>query len=181
MAFLSFHAFLLVISAVILKCSSSGLRQCNKHLQSLPKPYQNISQPALSILASVCIELHTLTSKLFLFSFSKNFIFYRNENWNNPGGFLQNTSLAVYYIRNKTCFPCLHSLVKTKTNVCENSRAVEGFHLLENSRKLCWGFHHMETRRICFISFIKSQFSDLTKKKTIYEARLYKNIAFMKL
>ena len=26
-------------------------------------------------------------------------------------------------VRNKTCFPCLHSLVKTEANVWENSRA----------------------------------------------------------
>ena len=46
--------------------------------------------------------------------------------------------------------------------------AVEGFHLLENSHKLCRGFHHvMKARRTCFISFIKLLFSDLTKRKTI--------------
>ena len=29
----------------------------------------------------------------------------------------------VTHLRNKTCFPCLHSLVKTKANVWENARA----------------------------------------------------------
>ena len=29
----------------------------------------------------------------------------------------------TYYLRNKTCFPCLHSLVKTEANVWENLRA----------------------------------------------------------
>ena len=55
----------------------------------------------------------------------------------------------------------------------ENTRdAVEGFHLLENSHKLCLGFHQvMEARRTCFISFIKLLFSVLTKRKTILEAR----------
>ena len=50
--------------------------------------------------------------------------------------------------------------------------AVEGFHLLENSHKLCRGFQHaMEARTTCFISFIKLLFSLLTKKKMVYEAR----------
>ena len=49
----------------------------------------------------------------------------------------------------------------------------EGFHLLENSQKLCRGFHQaMKARRTCFISFIKL-FSVSTKRKTIYEARMY--------
>ena len=38
---------------------------------------------------------------------------------------------------------CLHSLVKTKVNIWENSRALEGFHLLENSYKLCRGLHQV--------------------------------------
>ena len=42
--------------------------------------------------------------------------------------------------------------------------AVEGFHLLENSHKLCQGFQQaMEARTTCFISFIKILFSLLTK------------------
>ena len=50
--------------------------------------------------------------------------------------------------------------------------AVEGFHLLENSHKLCRGFQQaMEARTKGFISFIKLLFSLLTKRKTIYEAR----------
>ena len=50
--------------------------------------------------------------------------------------------------------------------------AVQGFHLLENSHKLCRGFHQaMEARTTCFISFIKLLFSVLTKRKTIYEDR----------
>ena len=32
-------------------------------------------------------------------------------------------ALKGIYLRNKTCFPCLHSLVKTEVNVWENSRA----------------------------------------------------------
>ena len=50
--------------------------------------------------------------------------------------------------------------------------AVEGFHLLENSHKLCQGFQQaMEARKTCFISFMKLLFSVLTKRKMIYEAR----------
>ena len=50
------------------------------------------------------------------------------------------------------------------------SRTV-GFHLLDNSYKLCRGFQQaMEALILCFISFIKSLFSVLTKRKTIYEA-----------
>ena len=45
---------------------------------------------------------------------------------------------------------------------------LEGFHLLENSHKLCLQ-QAMEVRT-CFISFIKLLFSFLTKRKTIYEA-----------
>ena len=49
---------------------------------------------------------------------------------------------------------------------------VEGFHLLENSHKLCRGFQQaMEARTACFIYFIKLLFSVLTKRKTIYEVR----------
>ena len=32
-------------------------------------------------------------------------------------------SIHHHHLRNKTCFPCLHSLVKTEANVWENSRA----------------------------------------------------------
>ena len=66
------------------------------------------------------------------------------------------------YLRNKTCSPCLHSLVKTEANVWENSRA-------ENSHKLCRGFRQAMETRTCFISFIKLLISLLTKRKTIYE------------
>ena len=52
--------------------------------------------------------------------------------------------------------------------------AVEGFQLLENSHKLCRGFHQaMKERITCFISLIKLLFFALTKRKTIYEARIY--------
>ena len=48
--------------------------------------------------------------------------------------------------------------------------AVEGFHLLDNSHKLCRGFQQaMEARTTCFISFIKLLFSVLTKRKTIFK------------
>ena len=44
--------------------------------------------------------------------------------------------------------------------------AVESFHLLENSHKLCRGFHQaMKALRTCFISFILLLDSELTKKK----------------
>ena len=49
--------------------------------------------------------------------------------------------------------------------------AVEGFHLLENSHKLCRGFQHaMEARTTSFISFIKLLFSVVTKREKIYKA-----------
>ena len=49
--------------------------------------------------------------------------------------------------------------------------AVEGFHLLENSHKVCRGFQQaMDARTTCFISFIKL-FLLLRKRKTIYEVR----------
>ena len=53
------------------------------------------------------------------------------------------------HLRNKTCFPCLHSLVKTKANVWENS----GYGGTDNM----------------FYFFIKLLFSLLTKRKTVYE------------
>ena len=52
--------------------------------------------------------------------------------------------------------------------------AVESFHLLENSHKLCRGFHQtMKARRTCFISFMKLLFSVLIKRKMTHEARMY--------
>ena len=85
--------------------------------------------------------------------------------------------IKLSHLRNKTCFPCLHNLVKTEANEEEfESRsvktrdAVEGFHLLENSDKLCRGFHQaMKARKTCFIPFIKLLFLLLTKRKTVYE------------
>ena len=43
--------------------------------------------------------------------------------------------------------------------------AVKGFHMLENSHKLCQGSHQaVKARLTCFISFIKLLFSVLTKQ-----------------
>ena len=57
--------------------------------------------------------------------------------------------------------------------------AVDGFYLLEDSSKLCRGFHQaMRARKTCFISFIKLIFFVVTKRKTIYEARMYTLISF---
>ena len=43
--------------------------------------------------------------------------------------------------------------------------AVEGFHLLENSHKVCRDFQQaMEARITCFVSFMKLLFSLLTKR-----------------
>ena len=50
--------------------------------------------------------------------------------------------------------------------------AVEGFHLLENSHRLCQGFQQaMEAWTTCFSSFIKL-FSLLTKRKTVCEEHI---------
>ena len=39
--------------------------------------------------------------------------------------------------------------------------AVEDFHLLENSHRLCLSFHQaMKARRACYISFLKLLFSE---------------------
>ena len=58
--------------------------------------------------------------------------------------------------------------------------AVEGFHQLENSHKLYWGFHQAIKARItCFIYFIKLLFSVLTKRKMIYKACIYTLISFI--
>ena len=63
-------------------------------------------------------------------------------------------------------------MVEFESRSVKTRDAVEGFHLLENSHKLCRGFHQaMEARTTCFISFIKLLFSLLTKRKTIYKAR----------
>ena len=46
--------------------------------------------------------------------------------------------------------------------------AVEDFHLLENSHKLCQGFHKvMEARKTCFISFIKLGKDDIRSTRVI--------------
>ena len=69
-----------------------------------------------------------------------------------------------------------------KTDVSDCSPSSEGFHLLENSPKLCRGFHEaMKARRTCFISFIKLLIFELTERMTLYEVRLYSCISFMKL
>ena len=59
--------------------------------------------------------------------------------------------------------------------------AVEGFHLLENSHKLCRGFQQaMEARKTCFIPFIKLLFSVLIKRKMeIRSVYVYRLISFM--
>ena len=60
--------------------------------------------------------------------------------------------------------------------------AVESFHLLENSHKLCRGFHQaMKALRTCFISFILLLDSELTKRNTLCEARMFRYISLMKL
>ena len=56
-----------------------------------------------------------------------------------------------------------------REQISENRDAVEGFHLLENSHKLCRGFQKVMETRTCSISFIKLLFSVLTKRKTIHE------------
>ena len=43
---------------------------------------------------------------------------------------------CIFHLRNKTCFPCLHSLVKTEANVWENSRADQW--KSETQSKLYW-------------------------------------------
>ena len=69
--------------------------------------------------------------------------------------------------------------MKIEANVLENSRA--DHFLLEKSHKRFGGFHKaMKARRTYFISFIKFLFSALTKSKTIYEARIYTLISFIK-
>ena len=61
--------------------------------------------------------------------------------------------MGQLHLRNKTCSPRLHNLVKTEAKVWENSRA--------DQRK-------PETQ-----SKIKLLFSVLTKRKTINEARMH--------
>ena len=55
--------------------------------------------------------------------------------------------------------------------------AVKEFQILENSEKLCRGFHQaMKARRTCFISFMKLLFSILNKEKyDIRSAYVYFN------
>ena len=61
--------------------------------------------------------------------------------------------------------------------------AVESFHMLENSQKLCRGFHQArKAMRTRFISFLKLLFSDLKKEKdNTRRAYVYSFISFMKL
>ena len=56
------------------------------------------------------------------------------------------------------------------------SRSVKtrGFSPAGEFSQLCRGFHQaMKALITCFISFIKLLFSVLTKRKTLYEARMY--------
>ena len=70
-------------------------------------------------------------------------------------------------------FSVLHSLVTVSRVFTDCSW------ILSN---VCLGFHQaMKARRTCFISFTKLLFTDSTKRKTVYEARVYSLISFMKL
>ena len=66
----------------------------------------------------------------------------------------------------KLTFPFYYDgLGKTEANVWENSRdAVEGFHLLKNSHKLCRGFH-LESTDNMFYFFNKIIIFRLNKEK----------------
>ena len=122
----------------------------------------------LKLNIALLTELQHLSFPLFL------------KNWKKSNDFN-----LCFCLRNKTYFPCLHSLVKTEGNIWENSRAdqwkpemqtVEDLHLLENSHKHCQlkVFNRLwRHERQCFISFIKLLFSVLTKRKMIYGQSAY--------
>ena len=77
----------------------------------------------------------------------------------------------VLHLQNKTHSPCFHSLVKTDAIVRENSRADHPFHLLENSHKVCRGFHQaMTARRTCFIFRLNKEKDDI---RSMYSNILY--------
>ena len=85
-----------------------------------------------------------------------------------------------FNLRNKTCFPCLHSLVKTKVNVWENSR-VDQWKPKKQSKvftcsRVLTNFAVIFTRlwrhgKYDLVFLIKILFSVLKKRKAIYEAR----------
>ena len=90
------------------------------------------------------------------------------------------TTMSIeHYLRNKTCFPCLHSLVKTEANVWENLRAdqwkPEKQLRIFACSKILKSFAEVFNRlwrhgQHVFFQFIKLFFSLLTKRKTMYEA-----------
>ena len=84
---------------------------------------------------------------------------------------------VVHELRNKTCFPCLHSLVKLRQTfgrireqISENPRRSRGFHMLKNSHKFCHGFQQtMEPRTTCFIFFYKIIIFIVNKRERQYK------------
>ena len=76
---------------------------------------------------------------------------------------------------------CLHSLVKAEANeeefeskLVKTRDAVEGCHFLKNSHKLCRDFTNLwrHGKYVYFFYKIILFFSNLTKRRTIYEARI---------
>ena len=88
--------------------------------------------------------------------------------------------IFLLHLRNKTCFPPLHVLVKIAANVWENSRAdqwkPETQSRVFTCSRILKNFAEVFNRlwrhgQHVFISFIELLFSVLTKRKTIYDAR----------
>ena len=74
----------------------------------------------------------------------------------------------VFHLRNKHVFCAFIAWWKPRRSF---GRIREGFHLLENSHKLCRDFQQaIEARKTCFISYLKSLIFSVTKIKMIYEA-----------
>ena len=60
---------------------------------------------------------------------------------------------------------------RIREQISETRDAVEGFHLLQNSYKLCRGFQQgMEVRTTCFMSFIKLLFSCKQRERRCFIA-----------
>ena len=91
---------------------------------------------------------------------------------------------VTFQSRNKTFCRCLFAfrrecLGEFESRSVNTRNAFVGFYLLKNSQKLCRGFHQAIKAQITFlISFLK--WSDLTKRKTIYEASMYIFTFFVK-
>ena len=95
--------------------------------------------------------------------------------YRSRGGPCANEKERKFQSNDNTCSLCLHSLVKTKANVWENSRAdqIRFSPAQEFSQTLPRFSPGYKGTKNMFYFFYKITISVLTKREMIYEARMY--------